>query len=112
MSPPFTASGNPLPDVDPREPLAARAFALDKPDSVDEKPIETATGLVVIQLKEKTPASREEFEKDKWMILSQLRQAKAQDAVTRYVADLKRKAGDKLQSHAQFGEEPKTTGDE
>jgi peptidyl-prolyl cis-trans isomerase D len=112
VSPPFTASGNPLPDVDPREPLAARAFALDKPDMVDEKPIETATGLVVIQLKEKTPASREEFEKDKWVILAQLRQAKAADAVTRYVADLKRKAGDKLKIHAEFGEEPKTTGNE
>jgi peptidyl-prolyl cis-trans isomerase D len=112
VSPPFTASGNPLPDVDPREPLASRAFALDKPDSVDEKPIETANGLVVIQLKEKTPASREEFEKDKWLILGQLRQAKAADAVARYVADLKRQAGDTLKIHAQFGEEAKTSGDE
>jgi peptidyl-prolyl cis-trans isomerase D len=70
------------------------------------------TGLVVIQLKEKTPASREEFEKEKRSILSELRQAKAQDAVVRYVADLKRKAGDKLKIHAEFGEEPKTTSDE
>lgn len=112
VSPPFTASGNPLPDVEPREPLASRAFALDKPDAVDEKPIATMTGLVVIQLKEKTPASREEFEKEKWSILSGLRQAKAQDAVVRYVAELKRKAGDKLKIHAEFGEEPKTTSDE
>jgi parvulin-like peptidyl-prolyl isomerase len=111
VSPPFTLSGNPLPDVEPREPLAARAFALGKADTIDEKPIETSTGLVVIQLKELTPASREEFEKDKWTILASLRQAKAADAIVRYVADLERAAGDKLTIHAPFGEEPKATDD-
>ncbi len=112
VSPPFTISGNPLPDVEPREPLASRAFSLDKPDTVDEKPIETSTGLVVLQLKEKTPASKEEFEKDKWTILAALRQAKATDALVRYVADLKRAAGDKLEIYAQFGDEPKSTDGE
>jgi peptidyl-prolyl cis-trans isomerase D len=112
VSPPFTASGNPLPDVVPRESLAARAFALDKADAIDEKPIETDTGLVVIQLKEKTPASREEFEKEKWTILAELRRAKARDALVRYVADLKRVAGDKFKIHEPFAEEPKSSGDE
>ena len=112
VSPPFTASGNPLPDVVPREPLAARAFALDKEDAIDEKPIETETGLVVIQLKTKTPASREEFEKEKWTILAELRRAKARDALVRYVADLKRTAGDKFKIHEAFAEESKSTGDE
>jgi peptidyl-prolyl cis-trans isomerase D len=112
VSPPFTASGNPLPDVVPREPLAARAFALDKADLIDEKPIETETGLVVIQLKEKTPASREEFEKEKWTILAELRRAKARDALVRYVADLRRAAGDKIKIHEPFAEEPKSSGDE
>jgi peptidyl-prolyl cis-trans isomerase D len=112
VSPPFNASGNPLPDVEALEPLASRAFALEKPDSIDEKPIKTATGLVVIQLKEKTPASREEFEKDKWTILAELRSAKARDALVRYVADLKRAAGDKLKVNAEFAKEPKVTSDE
>ncbi len=112
VSPPFTASGNPLPDVEPLEPLAARAFALEKPDAIDEKPIKTATGLVVIQLKEKTPASREEFEKEKWAIYSELKRAKARDALVRYVADLKRAAGDKLKVNEEFAKEPKATGDE
>ena len=111
VSPPFTLSGNPLPDVEPRESLAARAFALGKADAVDEKPIETSTGLVVIQLKELTPVSREEFEKDKWTVVASLRKAKAADALVRYVADLKRAAGDKLTIHAPFGEEPKASDD-
>jgi peptidyl-prolyl cis-trans isomerase D len=112
VSPPFNASGNPLPDVEPVEPLASRAFALQKPDDIDEKPIKTSTGLVVIQLKEKTPASREEFEKEKWSILAELKRAKARDALVRYVADLKRAAGDKLKVNEQFATEPKTTDNE
>lgn len=112
ISAPFTISGNPMPDVDPNEPLAARAFELEKPDQIDEKPIDTATGLVVIQLKEKTPASREEFEKEKWPLLRALRQAKASEALTRYVADLRKAAGDKLKLNAKFAEESKASENE
>ena len=42
VSPPFTAAGNPLPDIEPREPLAARAFALATPDALDERPRRSA----------------------------------------------------------------------
>jgi peptidyl-prolyl cis-trans isomerase D len=112
VSPPFNSSGNPLPDVEPREPLAALAFQLDKPDAIAEKPVETATGLVVLQLKEKTPATREEFEKDKWTLISELERAKGADALVRYVAGLKRAAGDKLKIHEQFADEPKATSDD
>jgi parvulin-like peptidyl-prolyl isomerase len=107
ISPPFNVSGNPLPDVEPREPIALRAFELKQPEEVYAKPIETATGLLVIQLKEKTVAKREDFEKEKWPILRALRQAKANDAVTRYVADLRAAAGDKLKIGGHFGEDPK-----
>jgi parvulin-like peptidyl-prolyl isomerase len=112
VSTPFTASGNPLPDVEPMESIAARAFALEKPDAIDEKPIKTTTGLVLIQLKEKTPASREGFEKEKWTLMAELKRAKARDALVRYVAELKRVAGDKLKVNAEFAKEPKSTGDE
>jgi peptidyl-prolyl cis-trans isomerase D len=112
VSAPFSISGNPMPDVDPTESLAARAFELSAPDQIDEKPVETATGLVVIQLKEKTPASREEFEKEKWPLLRALRQAKASEALTRYVADLRRAAGDKLKVNAKFAEESKADANE
>lgn len=112
VSAPFSISGNPMPDVDPTEPLAARAFELSAPDQIDEKPIETASGLVVIQLKEKTPASREEFEKEKWPLLRALRQAKASEALTRFVAELRRTAGDKLKVNAKFAEESKPDANE
>lgn len=109
VSTPFSVSGNPLPDVVPRESLAARAFELSKPDAVYDRPIETETGLVVLQLKEKTAASRAEFDKDKWDIVRRLSRAKGEEALVRYVADLKRAAGDKLKIDAKLGEEPKAT---
>ena len=107
VSTPFSAAGNPLPDLETREGLTTRAFALAAPDAVDPKPIDTATGLVVLQLKEKTPASREEFAKDKLAIIRDLAQAKANEALSRYVAELKRAAGTKLTVDAHFAEEAK-----
>ncbi len=107
VSSPFPASGNPLPDVEPKEPLATRAFALPTADAVDEKPIETATGLVVLQLKEKMPVSREDFEKDKWSIIRMLQQAKADEALASYVADLRKRAGSKLKVDERFAQETK-----
>jgi peptidyl-prolyl cis-trans isomerase D len=107
VSPAFTLAGNPLPDVEPSEPLAARAFELTTPEAVDERPIETRTGLVVMQLKERTAASREEFDKSKGELLRALQRAKAHEAVTRYVAELRKGAGAKLKVDPRFAEEPK-----
>jgi peptidyl-prolyl cis-trans isomerase D len=112
VSAPFNASGNPLPDVDPTEPLAVKAFELKKPDELYAKPIPTSTGALVMQLKERTEASREEFVKEKSKVVAALLQAKSSEALVRYVQDLKRQAGDKLQVMAKFGEEAKSrTGD-
>jgi parvulin-like peptidyl-prolyl isomerase len=112
ISPPFTISGNPLPDVATREPLAARAFELEKPDQVAERPVETESGLVVLQLKEKTPVSKEEFEKERWALMRVLTDAKASEALTRYVADLRRAAGNKLKVDARYAEESKAESNE
>jgi parvulin-like peptidyl-prolyl isomerase len=109
VSAPFPLAGNPLPDVEPKEPLANRAFALSGPDAVDDKPIETTTGLVVLQLKEKMPVSREDFEKEKWPLLKILQQAKADEALTSYVADLRKRAGSKLKVDERFSQETKQT---
>jgi parvulin-like peptidyl-prolyl isomerase len=112
ISAPFTISGNPLPDVRPREPLAARAFELDKPDAVADRPVETETGLVVLQLKEKTPVSKEDFEKERYALMRVLTDAKASEALTRYVADLRRAAGNKLKVDARYAEESKADSNE
>jgi peptidyl-prolyl cis-trans isomerase D len=107
VSAPFNAAGNPVPDEEPTEPLAQKAFELKQPDEVYGRPIPTAGGALVLQLKERTDASREEFTKEKSKVVQQLLQAKASEALVRYVQDLKRQAGDKLQVMAEFGEEAK-----
>jgi peptidyl-prolyl cis-trans isomerase D len=107
VSAPFNASGNPLPDLSPNEPLAGKAFELKQADQVYEKPLATATGAVVLQLKERNEASREDFVKDKAKVVQALLQAKSNEALARYVQDLRRAAGDKLKVLTQFGEETK-----
>jgi hypothetical protein len=104
VSPSFGRSGNPLPDVEPKQSLAQKAFELDKPDAVYPEPLETATGWVVIQLKEL--ADPEKLSRDKTLLKGRLVEAKAQDALARYVADLKTQAGKKLETDRSFGEEP------
>ncbi|HTA91467.1 MAG TPA: peptidylprolyl isomerase, partial [Polyangiaceae bacterium] len=110
ISAPFNISGNPVPQVTPKEPLAARAFELKNPGDLWQTPIATSDGSVVIQLKEKNPAQRVEFDKNKDAIMGPLTAAKADDALTRYVAELRRKLGDKLKTDPRFAEEQKSTG--
>jgi peptidyl-prolyl cis-trans isomerase D len=76
--------------------VASLAFALAKPDDLHPKPIETSQGAAVMQLKSKEPATREQFADDKQRLVSQLRQAKASEALGRYVDDLREQAGDQL----------------
>lgn len=111
VSPPFNASGNPLPDVDALEPIAVKAFELKQPEEVYGKPIPTASGAVLLQLKERTVASREDFVKEKARAVEALVQAKSTEALARYVQDLRRAAGDRLKVMAEFGEESKARAD-
>ena len=110
ISAPFPSSGNPLPQVTPEEPLAARAFELKNPDEVWKAPIITSEGAVVLQLKEKTPASRADFDKNKSALIGPMTAAKATEALGEYVASLRKAAGSKLKVDARFGEEPKSSG--
>jgi parvulin-like peptidyl-prolyl isomerase len=108
ISAPFTRSGNPLPDIEPKQPVAPLAFELAKADAVATQPVETATGLVVIQLKELTqpePAELADLE-------SAFREIKADAALTRYVADLRRAAGTRLKVDASFAEDHTKSSDD
>jgi peptidyl-prolyl cis-trans isomerase D len=108
ISAPFGRSGNPLPDVEPREPLAAKAFELGKADALYEKPVETSTGFVVFQLKELTHPDASELVDLRARMLSM----KADDALARYVADLRKAAGSKLKVDASFGEDRTKSSDD
>lgn len=103
----FSRNGDPLSDVSSKEPVATLAFDLAKPDAIHEKPIETANGLVLIQLKELTKPSADE----KRDIARDLRIMKGDDALVRYLADLRRAAGEKLKVDMAFAEDKTMTSD-
>lgn len=94
-------------DARPGEHPAAELFALE-PDAVLSKPVATNKGLVVLQLKEKTLAKREDFEKDRHEILRTLQDDKGRDAVARYVDALRKAAKDQVKMDSRLLEESTT----
>lgn len=105
---PFNIAQNPISNALPSEHPAVDAFALKKADAVHKDPIKTTEGFAVMQLKELDLAKREDFEKDKAELLESLRDSKAQDALIRYVAQLRKAAGDALRVNQAFAEAPKS----
>jgi peptidyl-prolyl cis-trans isomerase D len=85
---PFNVNGDPISGVKQAADLAKSAFALDKPGDTPGDVTAFDTGYLVIQLKEKTPASKEEWEKNKQFYLGAMRAAKANDALVAYVKRL------------------------
>jgi hypothetical protein len=92
----FTIGRNPVPDALPTESPARSAFALEKDGDLHPEPIATLSGYCVMQLKEKTPATREEFDEQKDLIVRQLRIAKEADALTAYIARLREKYAERI----------------
>jgi hypothetical protein len=74
--------------------------------------LRTEDGFIVLQLKEKEIATREAYAKDRPEIVRSLRHEKMVDAVARYVAELRKAAGDKLSIDERFAEEPKGGDDQ
>jgi peptidyl-prolyl cis-trans isomerase D len=95
ISAPFNLTGAPIPNATFGHSPAARAFEL-KQDEMFPEPVPTRDGLAVMQLKEKEPASRDDFEKDKTAILRSMRHAKMDQALIRFVERLRELAGDKV----------------
>jgi parvulin-like peptidyl-prolyl isomerase len=101
---PFPVMGAPVPNALPEERPATKLFELE-PDQTLEKPVGTQDGLAVVQLKEKTVAKKDEFEKNKFDTLRALRETKGREALMRYVAALRTESKDKIKLDAAIAEE-------
>ena len=86
---PFNASGDPIQGVRPGSEVAHLAFSLEKPGAVPNDILPLESGYAVIQLKEKTPASKEEWEKNREFYVNAMRGAKQNDALIAYVKKLR-----------------------
>lgn len=93
---------NPIPNLSGGVAAKQLCFGLSAPDELYPEPLTTRQGLAVLQLKEKTLASREEFDKDKAEILRQLRETMQGDALARYVQTLREKAKDAIILNPRF----------
>ncbi len=111
ISSPFNVLHNPISNALQGD-VAALAFQLKEPDELYSKPIETADGAAVMQLKSKEPAKRAEFDKDKAKLMRQLQQAKANDTLQAYVKDLREQAGDRLSFDKELVDSTKEKGDD
>ncbi|MBX3183635.1 MAG: SurA N-terminal domain-containing protein [Polyangiaceae bacterium] len=90
ITPSFSVGSRPVQGA--LEDAAAHAFALEKPDQVHPNLIATRTGFAVLQLKEKTEATREDFDKERFDFAERLRDVKEQEALRLYITALKKRA--------------------
>jgi peptidyl-prolyl cis-trans isomerase D len=88
----FNRSSSPVFGVKDSVNAAALVFALTAPDQYVPQVVETHRGFVVLQLKEKTEASQEEFEKQKSDMMAAVRAQKQAEALADYVTGLKSRA--------------------
>jgi peptidyl-prolyl cis-trans isomerase D len=106
VSAPFSVDGDPVPGAYGGS-VGKMAFELAKPDDVRAEPIPVSGGLIVLQLKEKTVATREDFAKDKAELMRRLEIGKRAEGLTRYVARLRKAKEAKIELSERILEEPK-----
>jgi peptidyl-prolyl cis-trans isomerase D len=104
---PFNASGSPIPGAAPGSNAAAMAFKLEKPGDAPNDIVQTMSGYAVMVLKEKKPASKEQWEKDRADFIARMRQEKQEDALTAYVARLRNTLGTEIKYGPEFITEAK-----
>ncbi|AUX41983.1 foldase [Sorangium cellulosum] len=108
---PFNVSGSPIADArDSTEP-ARLAFQLDKPGDLPKDVVALENGYAVIQLKEKSSPSQEQWEKDREFYTAAMRAAKQNDALIGYMRRLKSTIGSELKYDQALLKEPKPSDD-
>ena len=86
----FNRGGDPIPAISGEATESIVKFAFDgKPNDVSAEPIHTDDGYIVVQLKERKPATREEFDKERDTYVLQLLGAKQNEALAYYVRRLR-----------------------
>ncbi|WP_441287058.1 peptidylprolyl isomerase [Sorangium sp. KYC3313] len=108
---PFNVSGSPIADARDSTEAARIAFQLDKPGDLPKDVVALANGYAVIQLKEKTSASQEQWDKDREFYTSAMRAAKQNDALIGYVRRLKSTIGSEVKYDQYLLKESKPAED-
>ena len=88
------------------------AFTLKNIGDVYAEPIETYDGLAVLQLKDKTPAKREDFDKNKAEYLDEYKARAQSEALTAYVSRLRKERESAIRVNERFLEVKAGAGDD
>ncbi|WP_437768181.1 peptidylprolyl isomerase [Sorangium sp. So ce281] len=108
---PFNVSGSPIADARDSTEAARIAFQLDKPGDLPKDVVALANGYAVVQLKEKTSASQEQWDKDREFYTSAMRAAKQNDALIGYIRRLKSTIGSEVKYDQYLLKESKPAED-
>lgn len=108
---PFSVNGDPISGVRQPSELTRMAFNLEKPGEVGPDTVAFDSGYIAIQLKEKTPATQEQWDKDRENLMASMRAYKASDVLTAYVKKLQTTLASDAKYTASLVEEPKAQAD-
>ncbi|MFO0761847.1 MAG: peptidylprolyl isomerase, partial [Byssovorax sp.] len=104
---PFTINGDPIQGLKQGVDIGQIAFGLQKPGDVANELVGLESGYAVVQLKEKAPASKEDWEKNREFYVGAMRAAKQADAVAAYVQRLRGLLASDVKLNAELTTEPK-----
>jgi len=109
VSPSFSRGGvtSPVPNAVASAAAKQLAFSLKAVGDVYPDPIETTDGLAVLQLKDKEPAKREDFDKNKAEFMSEFKARAESEALTAFLSRLKKAKESEIQINERFLD-PKT----
>jgi parvulin-like peptidyl-prolyl isomerase len=109
----FTRTGVATPVYNALQGAAVKqlAFSLAAVGDVYQEPIATRDGLAVMQLKDREPAKREDFDKEKAEVMREIKQRTESEALTSYVSRLRQSREKEIQINARFLEEKSTADD-
>ena len=108
---PFNAGGSPITGIASGQDVAKLVFELEKPGDVVGDVVPMERGYAVIQLKEKTPVSKEQWDKDREGFLSGMRARKELDALIQYAKRLRQMSEKEIKVKPEFQTEPKPKAD-
>jgi parvulin-like peptidyl-prolyl isomerase len=115
VSPSFARGGvtSPVPNALAGAAAAKQlAFTLQTVGELYPDPIETYDGLAILQLKDKEPAKREDFEKNKAEYLSEYKARAESEALTAFVARLRKAQESKIVINERFLDAKPGAGDD
>jgi peptidyl-prolyl cis-trans isomerase D len=106
ISSPFNSSGDPIQGVSPGQNVAQMAFKLEKDGDVADDLVKLDDGYAVVQLKEKSAASKAQFENERDTFVAAMLAAKQADALNAYVVRLKEAAKSETKLNEAYGKAP------